>query len=158
MTRWFIYEWGKPTRQKSHWVILRSLLSRIRYYHNKRLQVKESQYLIPTYSWILTPILNWTYSVMTISHFQCTAPNTWLTNLMRGSHYAAYSSTWERFWLQSSSVHHTMKITKLFGYKTYNVQTQQLFQKKDELRQILSPVTICMNTTFLHARTTFYDP
>ena len=37
--------------------------------------------------------------------FQCTAPSTWLTNLMRESQYTAYSPTWERCWLQSSSVH-----------------------------------------------------
>ena len=42
LTRWFVYEWGKPTRQKPHWVILRSSLSRIHYYQNRRLQVKES--------------------------------------------------------------------------------------------------------------------
>ena len=88
-----------------HRVILRSPLLRIHYYHNKRLQVKESQYLIPTYSWILTPIPNWSCSIVTISHFQCTAPSMWLTNLMRGSQYPAYSPTWERCWLQSTSVH-----------------------------------------------------
>ena len=118
MTRWFVYEWGKLTRQKLHRVILRSQLLRIHYYHNKRLQVKKPQYLIPTYSWTFTLIPNWTCSVMTISHFQCTAPSTWLTNSMRESQYAANSPTWERCWLQSSSVHHTMKITKLLGYKT----------------------------------------
>ena len=32
---------GKPTRQKSHRVILRSLLLKFHYYQNKRLQVKE---------------------------------------------------------------------------------------------------------------------
>ena len=36
--------------KKSHRVILKSLLLRIHYYHNKQLQVKESQYLIPTYN------------------------------------------------------------------------------------------------------------
>ena len=118
MTQWFVYEWGKPTRKKLHWVILRSPLSRIYYYHNKRLQVNESQYLILINSWTFTPIPNWTCSVVTISHFQCTAPRTWLTKSMRGSQYAAYSPTWKRCWLQSSSVHHTMKITKLLGYKT----------------------------------------
>ena len=41
---------GKPTQQKPHRVILRSPLPIIHYYHNKWLQVKESQYLIPTYS------------------------------------------------------------------------------------------------------------
>ena len=50
--------------------------------------------------------------------FYCTAPSTWLTNSIRISQYAAYSPTWETCWLQSSSIHHTMKITKLFGYKT----------------------------------------
>ena len=47
-----------------------------------------------------------------------------------------------------------MKITKLLGYKIYGVQTQQLLQEKDELRQILSPVTICMNKTLLYTRAT----
>ena len=50
--------------------------------------------------------------------FSITTPSTWLTNSMRGSQYTAYSPTWERCWLQSSLVHHTMKITKLLGYKT----------------------------------------
>ena len=80
LTQWFVYDWGKPTRQKLHQVILRSPLPRIHYHHNNQLQVKESQYLIPTYNWTLTPISNWTCSIVTISHFQCTAPNTWLTN------------------------------------------------------------------------------
>ena len=80
LTRWFVYEWGKPLNRKPHRVILRSPLSRIHYYHNKQLQVKESQYLIPTYSWTLTPIPNWTCSIVTISHFQCMAPCMWLTN------------------------------------------------------------------------------
>ena len=80
LTQWFVYEWGKPPRQKPHQVILRLSLPRIHYYHNKRLQVNEFQYLIPTYSWTFIPISNWTCSVVTISHFQCTAPNTWLTN------------------------------------------------------------------------------
>ena len=56
--------------KKPHWVILRSPLSRIHYYHNKRLQVKESQYFIPTYNWTLTLIPNWTCSIVTISPFQ----------------------------------------------------------------------------------------
>ena len=40
----------KTTKEKLHHVNLRSPLPRIHYYQNKRLQVKESQYLIPTYS------------------------------------------------------------------------------------------------------------
>ena len=105
LTWWFVFEWGRPSRQKPHRVILRSPLPRIHYYHNKWLQVKESPYFIPTYSWTLTPIPNWTCSVVIISPFQCMTPSTWLTNSMRGSQYTAYSPTWERCWLQSSSVH-----------------------------------------------------
>ena len=37
---------------------------------------------------------------------------------MRRSQYAAYSPTWERCWLQSTLVHHKIKIMKLLGYKT----------------------------------------
>ena len=136
LTQWFVYEWGKPPRQKPHRVILRSPLPRIHNYHNKRLQVKEFHYLIPTYSWILTPIHNWTCSVVTISHFQCTAPSTWLTNRctdpsmwlttnLRRMLAAKFfrSSTW---WRSRSSL-----VTKPYG-----VQTQQLLQEKDELGQI----------------------
>ena len=108
---------GKPTRQKSHRVILRSPLLRIHYYQNKRLQVKESQYLIPTYSWTLTSIPSWTCSVMTISPFQCTAPTTWLTNCVDPS-MRLKSPIREGCWLQNSSVHHIMKIKKLLGHKT----------------------------------------
>ena len=74
LTQWFVYKWGKPTRQKPHRVILRSPLPKFHYYHNKWLQVKESQYLIPTYSWTLIPIPNWTCSIVTISPFDAWLP------------------------------------------------------------------------------------
>ena len=104
MTRWFVYEWGKPTQQKSHQVILRSPLPKLHYYHSKWLQVKKSQYLIPTYSWTLTPIPNWTCSVVTISPFNAWLPSTWLTNCADPS-TRPQSPTREGCWLQSSSVH-----------------------------------------------------
>ena len=108
---------GKPTQQKPHRVILRSPLLRIHYYQNKRLQVKESQYFILTYSWTLTPIPSWTCSVVTISPFQCTAPTTWLTNCADPS-MRLQSPIREGCWLQNSSVYHIMKIKKLLGHKT----------------------------------------
>ena len=158
MTWWFVYEWGKPIQQKPHRVILRSPLSRIYYYQNKQLQVKESQYLIPNYSWTLIPIPNWTYSIVTISPLQCTAPNTWLTNRCTdlstrlnhqlekdvGCKVLQFITRWR---LRSSLV-----------TKPYGVQTQQLLQEKDELGKILSPVTICMNKTLLHTCATFDGP
>ena len=97
-------KWGKLTQQKLHQVILRFTLSRIYYYHNKRLQVKESQYLIPTYSWTLTPIPNWTCSVVIISLFDARLLSTWLTNCANLS-MQLQSPTRESCWLQSSSIH-----------------------------------------------------
>ena len=117
LTWWFVYEWGKPTRQKPHEMILRSPLTRIHYYQNKRLQVKEFQYLIPTYSWILTPIPNLTCSVVTISHFQCTAPSTWLTNCKNPN--TRLDHQFEKdVGCKVLQFIQTMKIKKLLGHKT----------------------------------------
>ena len=125
-------------RQKPHRMILKSQFPRIHYYHNKRLHIKESKYLIPTYSWTLTPIHNWTYFVVTISHFQCMTPNMWLTNRymdpsmwlttnLRRMLAAKFFSSSTRWRSRSSLV-----------TKPYGIQTQQLFQVKDELGQIVS--------------------
>ena len=99
-------------------MILRSPLPRIHYYHNKRLQVKESQYLIPIYSWTLTPIPNWTCFLVTISPFiewlpvrdrpiWCMDPSTQLTHQLEKDVGCNV--------LQSIN---TMKIMKFLGHKT----------------------------------------
>ena len=49
--------------------------------------------------------------------FWCTAPSMWLTNLANPGTQLQLP-TKEGCWLQSFSVHHTMKIEKLLGYKT----------------------------------------
>ena len=107
LTQWFVYEWGKPTRKKPHQVISRSPLPKFYYYHNKRLQVKESQYLIPTYSWTLTLIPNWTYSVVTISPFDARL-------LVRDFNHQLEKVVGCKV-LQFIS---TMKIKKMLGHKT----------------------------------------
>ena len=105
---WVIYlQIGKTTEAKPLRVNLKSPFSRIHYYQNKRLQVKESQYLISTYSWTLTPIHNYTCNVVTISHFQCTAPSTLLTHQLEKD--VGYKI------LQFI---HAMKIKKLLSCKT----------------------------------------
>ena len=109
---------GKTSRQKPHWVNLKSPVSRIHYYQNKWLQIKESQYLIPTYSWTLTPIHNWTCFLVTIFHFQCMALSTWLTNRCTDP------NTWLTHQLEKDvsckvlQFIHMMMIKKLIGYKT----------------------------------------
>ena len=149
LTRWFVFEWGKPTRQKLYWVILRSQLSRIHYYHNKLLQVKEFQYFIPTYNWTFTLIPNWTCFVMTIYPFQCMAPSTWLTN------WADPSTRLDHQLEKDVGCKVLQFITRwrsrsCLVTKPYSVQTQQFLQERDELGQILFLVTICMNQTLLH--------
>ena len=152
------FQMGKPTRQKPHRVILRLPFLRIHYYYNKRLQVKEFQYFIPTYNWTMTSIPNWTCSVVTISHFQYRAPSTRLTNR------CADPSTRLNHQLEKDVGCKVLKFiiqwrsrSSLFT-KPYSVQTQQLFQEKDELWQILSPITICMNKTLFHTCATLDDP
>ena len=86
--------------------------------------------LVPYTNLQLDPYPNTHCSVVTISHFQCMAPCMWLTNSMRGSQYNAYSLTWERCWLQSSSVHQMMKITKLLGYKTLQCINTAAFSRE----------------------------
>ena len=133
---------GKPTRQKPHQEILRSPLPKIYYYQNKRLQVKESQYLIPTYNWTITPIPNWTCSVVTISPFQCTTPNTWLTNR------CSDPSTWLDHQLEKDvGCKVLLFITRWRSWsclvtKPYDVQTQQLLQEKEELGKTRFPFTL----------------
>ena len=95
---------GKTTEVKPHWMNLISPLSRIHDYHNKRLQVKESQYLLLTYSWTFIPIPNLTCSIVKISLFDAWLPSMWLTKCADPS-TRLQSPTREGCWLQSSSVH-----------------------------------------------------
>ena len=118
---------GKTTKAKPFQVNLKSPFPRIHYYQNKRLQVNESQCLIPTYSWTLTPIPNWTCSVMTISPFQCTDPSTRLNHQLEkdvGCKVLQFITWWRS---RSSLV-----------IKPYGVKTQQLLQEKDELGHMSS--------------------
>ena len=132
MTRWFVYEWGKPTQQKPHRVIFKSPFSKFHYYHNKRLQVKESQYLIPTYSWTLTPIPKWTCSIVTISPFDARLPSTWLTNCADPS-TQLQSPTREGCWLQSSLVYPYDEDLEDAWSQNSTVHKHSNFFRRDEL-------------------------
>ena len=118
LTQWFVYEWEKPPRQKLHQVNLRSPFLRVHYYQNKWLQVKESQYLIPTYNWTFTPIYNWTCNVVTISHFQCMAPSKWLTNHCTDPSMRLTHQLKKDVGCKVLQFIHMMKIKNLLGHKT----------------------------------------
>ena len=157
LTRWFVYEWEKLTRQKPHQVILRSPLPRIHYYQNKQLQLKESQYFIPTYSWTLTLIPNWTCSIVTISPFQCTAPNTWLTNCAdpstRLDHQLDKDVGWKILLFITRWRSWSCLVTK-----PYDVQTQQLLQELGQIRFSVTPFFTLVELCYCATCVTFYSP
>ena len=103
---------------------------------------------LPIYSWTLTLIPNWTCSVVTVFLFDARLPSTWLTNCVDPS-TRLQSPTREGCWLQSSSIHHMMKIEKLLGHKTLQcINTAASLQEKWTRARISSPVTISLNRVF----------
>ena len=94
--------------------------------------VKESQYLILTYSWTLTSIPNWTYSVVTISLFDARLPNTWLTNCANPN-TRLQSSTREDCWLQISLIHPHNEDLEDTWSQNPTVYKHNNFFKRDEL-------------------------
>ena len=97
----------KTTKAKPHRVNLRSQQT----ITNERIPV-------PYTNLQLNPYLNTQLDLFCSDNFffQCTAPSTWLTNCADPS-TRLQSPIREGCWLQSSSIHHTMKIKKLIGYK-----------------------------------------
>ena len=120
LTRWFHYYHQSVSLSKFH------------YYHNKRLQVKKSQYLILTYNWTFTPIPNWTCFIVIISPFNARLPSTWLTNCADLS-TRLQSPTREGCWLQSSSVHLHDKDQEDTWSQNPTVHIHSNFFRKDEL-------------------------
>ena len=76
--------------------------------------------------------------------FQCTAPSTWLTNYVDPS-TRLQSPTREGCWLQSSSIHPNDEDQEDAWSQNPTVHKHNNFFKNDELGQILSLVTICLN-------------
>ena len=99
-------------------------------------QVKESQYFIPTYNWTLTPIPNWTCSVVTISPFDAQLPSTWQTNCANLS-TRLQSPTRKGCWLQSSSVYPHDEDLKDAWSQNLTVHKHSNFFRRDELRRNL---------------------
>ena len=72
---------------------------------------------LPTYSWTLTPLPNWTLSVVTVPLFDARLLSMWLTNY-------ADPSTWLQTPIKKVVVCkvlqfiHMMKIKKMLGHKT----------------------------------------
>ena len=70
-----------------------------------------------TYSWTLTPIPNWTCSIVTIPLFYARLPSTWLTNCVDSS-TRLQTPTKKIVGCKVLQFIHTMKIKKMIGHKT----------------------------------------
>ena len=98
---------------------------------------KEIPSTLPTYSWILTPIPNWTCFVVTVPLFDAWLLSTWLTNCADPS-TRLQSPTKKVVGCKVLQFIHMMKIKKMFGYKTlwckYTITSSR---ERDELGQEL---------------------
>ena len=90
---------------------------------------------LPTYSWTLTPIPNWTCSVVTVLLSDTRLPSTWLT-VMRISVRDFKTPTEKIIGCKVLQFIHTMKIKKMLGYKTLWCKYIATFSReRDELVQ-----------------------
>ena len=100
---------------------------------------------LPTYSWTLTPIPNWTCSIITVLLSDTRLPSTWLTVVwipVRDFN----NTNWEDCWLQNSSVHPHDKDQEDAWLQNPMVQRHKKFFKRKRWTRsrTLSPVTICL--------------
>ena len=101
---------------------------------------------LPTYSWTLTSIPNWTCFVVTVPLFDARLPSTWLTvaRILVGDFN---NTNWEECRLQSSSVHPHNEDQEDAWSQNPTVQIHSNFFKRKRWTRsrTLSPVTICLN-------------
>ena len=89
---------------------------------------------LPTHSWTLTPISNWTCSVVVVPLSDARLPSMWLTNYVDPS-MRLQSPTKKIVVLQFI---YKMKIKKMFGHKTLRcTYTTTSSRERDELGQEL---------------------
>ena len=90
---------------------------------------------LPTYSWTLTPIPNWTCSVVTVALSDARLPSTWLT-VARILLCDFKTPTEKIVGYKFLQFIHTMKIKKILGHKTLRCKyAATSSRERDELGQ-----------------------
>ena len=90
---------------------------------------------LPTYSWTLTPIPNWSCSVVIVPLFDARLPSTWLT-VARIPVRDFKTPTGKIVGCKVFQFIHTMKIRKMLGHKTLRSKyTATSSRERDELGQ-----------------------
>ena len=93
--------------------------------------------ILPTYSWTLTPIPNWTCSVVTVPFSNARLPSTWLTSCTDPS-TRLQTPTKKIVSCKVFQFIHTMKIKKMLGHKTLQCKyIATSSRERDELGQKL---------------------
>ena len=126
----------KNLTEKTHQVIFRSPLPKLHYYHNKWLQVKESQV---RYQSIVKPLPQYQLDLFNSdnSPFDARLPHTWLTNCADPS-TRLQSPTKKVVGCKALQFIHMMKIKKMLGHKTLRcTYTTTSSRERDELEQEL---------------------
>ena len=100
---------------------------------------------LPTYSWTLTPIPNWTCSVVTVPLFDARLPSMWLTNCADPN--TRLQTPTKGCWLQSSLVHPHDEDQEDAWSQNPTVQIHSNFFKRKRWTKARtsSSVTICLN-------------
>ena len=103
---------------------------------------------LPTYSWTLTLIPNWTFFVVTIPLSDARLPSTWLTNCADPS-TQLQTLTKKIVGCKVLQFIHMMKIKKMLGHKTLRCKYTATSPRNRWTRsRTLSPVTICLNRVY----------
>ena len=130
-------------------MIFRSPLLKLHYYHNKRLQVKESQ--VP-YQPIVKPLPQYQLDLFCSdsSPFDARLPSTWLTSYANSS-TRLQSPTKKAVGRKVLQFIHTMKIKKMLGHKIlWCTYTANSSRERDELGQELRLRSQFAWTEFAH--------
>ena len=91
---------------------------------------------LPTYSWTLTPIPNWTYSIETVPLFDAQLPSIWLTSCT-DPNTRLQSSTKKVVGCKFFNLSTWWRLRRWLVTKPKGTHTQQLLHKNDELGQEL---------------------
>ena len=103
---------------------------------------------LPIYSWTLTPIPNWTCSVVTVSLFDAQLLSMWLTSCTDSS-TRLQSPTKKVVGCKVLQFIHTMKIKKMLGHKTQRcTYTATSSQEWWTRARNSSPIANCLNRVF----------
>ena len=147
MTRWFVYECGNLTA-KTPPGDFQVIIPETPLLLQQTVTSKGIPSTLPTYNWTLTPIPNWTCSIVTVPIFYAQLPSTWRTNYADPS-TRLQSPTKKVVGCKAFQLIPTIKIKKMLGHKTqkctYTVTSSQEWWTR---ARTLSPVIICLNKVF----------